>query len=181
MADFPRRVLVNGVSGSGKTTLAAELAERTGLPHVEIDALHHGAGWTRRPEFLDDVRAFVGQDAWITEYQYADARPLLLEHAELVVWLDLPRWLSMWQVVRRTLRRRRRREELWNGNLEPPLWRILVDEEHIIRWAWTSWPDVAARMEVVRRERPELPVVRLRSRQEVRDWLRSVGRRARPR
>jgi adenylate kinase family enzyme len=160
-------VLVNGVSGSGKTTLAAELAERTGLPHVEIDALHHGAGWTRRPEFLDEVRAFVGQDA--------------CEHAELVVWLDLPRWLSMWQVVRRTLRRRRRREELWNGNLEPPLWRILVDEEHIIRWAWTSWPDVAARMEVVRRERPELPVVRLRSRREVRDWLRSVGRRARPR
>jgi adenylate kinase family enzyme len=181
MADAPRRIVVNGVSGSGKTTLAAQLADRLGIPHVEIDALHHGAGWTQRPEFLDDVRALVRQDAWVTEYQYADARPLLLERAELVVWLDLPRWLSLWQVVRRTVRRRRRREVLWNGNVEPPLWRILVDEEHIIRWAWTSWPRVAERIEEVRRSRPDLHVVRLRSRREVRAWLRSVGTPAPPR
>ncbi|HET7682325.1 MAG TPA: AAA family ATPase [Marmoricola sp.] len=181
MAETPRRIIVNGVSGSGKTTLAAQLARRLDIPHVEIDGLHHGAGWKQRPEFLDDVRALVRQEAWVTEYQYADARPLLLERADLVVWLDLPRWLSLWQVVRRTLRRRWRREVLWNGNVEQPLWRILVDREHIIRWAWTSWPAVAERIEEVRRTRPGLPVVRLRSRREVRAWLRIVGTPGRPR
>ena len=48
----------------------------------------------------------------------------------------------MWQVVRRTVRRRWRHEELWNGNREGPLWRNLVDREYPIPWAWHTrrWP-----------------------------------------
>ncbi|NPC99119.1 shikimate kinase [Nocardioides sp. zg-DK7169] len=51
----PCRVLLAGRSGSGKTTLGRRLAEVLAIPHVELDALHHGPGWTPRPEFLDDV------------------------------------------------------------------------------------------------------------------------------
>jgi adenylate kinase family enzyme len=167
----PQRVLVNGASGSGKTTLAREVSARLGLPHTEIDALHHGPAWQPRPEFLDDVRRLAGSERWVAEWQYAAARPLLLERADLLVWLDLPRSLVMRQVTVRTLRRRLRREELWNGNREGPLWRILVDDEHIIRWAWSTWHRATERAEAVLRDRPALPVVRLRSRSEVRRWL----------
>lgn len=167
----PQRILVNGSAGAGKTTLAAEIGRRLGLPHTELDALHHGPGWVRRPEFLDDVEALAASEHWVTEWQYRDARPILLARCDLVVWLDVPRSVAMRRVVRRTLRRRVRREVLWNGNVEGPLWKIFVDPEHIIRWAWTTHRRAAERVDETRKHRPDLPVVRLRDEAEVQRWL----------
>jgi hypothetical protein len=41
-----RRISVKGTSGSGKTTFAEPLAQRLGVAHVELDALHHGPDWS---------------------------------------------------------------------------------------------------------------------------------------
>ena len=141
----PRRILVAGVSGAGKTTLCREIARRSGIPHTEIDALFHGPGWTPRPESVA-----VSQPSWVTEWQYDAARPLLAECADTLVWLDLPFWtVTFPRVVRRTVRRSLRREELWNGNREAPLRSIVTDP-------------------VLGRTHPALRVVRLRTRREVR-------------
>ena len=40
------RVNVKGISGSGKSTFGRELAERLGVPYLEMDAVHHGPNWT---------------------------------------------------------------------------------------------------------------------------------------
>jgi adenylate kinase family enzyme len=167
----PHRVLVAGTSGAGKTTLAARVGDLLDIPHVEIDALFHGPGWTPRPSFRADVAAVVARPAWVTEYQYGEVRPLLAGAADLLVWLDLPRAQVMWQVTRRTLTRRLRREPLWNGNLEPPLWSFAVDHEHIVRWAWRTHRSTAARVADVLERRPDLPVVRLTSHAEARRWV----------
>lgn len=170
----PRRILVAGVSGSGKTTLARRASARLGLPHVEIDSLYHGPGWTPRESFLDEVSELAAQESWVVEWQYAVARPLLLERATELIWLDLPTWRTMWQVVRRTVTRRVRRQVLWNGNREGPLWRVLVDDEHIIRWAWRTRHKYTALTEEAVASRPDLVVVRLRSHREARAWLESL-------
>jgi adenylate kinase family enzyme len=172
---LPERILVNGNAGAGKTTLAAALGAQLGLPHTELDSLFHGPGWEPRAEFLDDVGALVAGDRWIAEYQYGEAQPLLLARADLMLWLDPPRRVSMWRVIRRTLRRRFRREVLWNGNVEGPLHHIFRDPEHIIRWAWTSHPRAAQRIDLVLRERPELPVVRLRDEAGIARWRASLA------
>jgi len=173
-----QRVAINGSLGAGKTTLAARLQELLGLPYVEIDSLKHGPGWQDSPTFEDDVARFVQGERWVIEYQYDEVRPLILERADTLVWLDLPVRNVMWQVVRRTVRRRWRHEELWNGNREGPLWRNLVDREYPVRWAWHTrrWP--AGRADEARTGRPDLAVVRLRSRGEIDAWLaglRSAG------
>jgi adenylate kinase family enzyme len=167
----PSRVLVAGTSGAGKTTLAARIGDQLDLPHVEIDALFHGAGWVPRPTFEDDVRRLVARPCWVTEWQYEPVRPLLAEHADLLVWADLPRARVMGQVVRRTLRRRLRHERLYNGNVEPPLRTVLTDPEHIVRWAWRTHRQTAARVLELADRRPELPVVRLPSRRAGDSWL----------
>ena len=96
----------------------------------------------------------------MTEWQYSQVRELLAERAELVVWLDLSRGRVREQVVRRTLRRRLRREALWHGNVEPPLWTILTDPEHIVRWAWSTHGLGASRIGALHEQRPGLDVVR---------------------
>ena len=168
----PERVLVVGVAGSGKTTLAGRIAEVLGVAHVEIDALHHGPGWEPRPKFLDDVRALAARPGWVTEWQYAAARPILLERADLLVWLDLPVAQAMAQVTWRTLKRRTLRTELWNGNVEPPLRTIFHDPEHIVRWAWGSRHKYRGRLPALAETRPDLPIVRLHRHGDADTWLR---------
>ncbi len=168
----PRRILVAGTSGSGKSTLARRLSVVLEVPYVELDALHHGPNWTPRPTFEADVRGFAAGPAWVTEWHYGAVRDLLAARADCLVWLDLPRRVVMRQVIARTVRRRLRRESLWNGNIEPPLGTILRDRDHIIRWAWRTHPKTARRIDALAVRRPDLPIVRLRSHREAELWLR---------
>jgi adenylate kinase family enzyme len=70
----PARVLVAGTSGVGKTTVARRTAEILNAPHVEIDGLFHGPGWTKRSEFRADVERLSDTPRWVTEWQYRDMR-----------------------------------------------------------------------------------------------------------
>lgn len=167
----PRRVVVAGTSGSGKTTLAGLIATRLGVPHVEIDGLFHGPGWTERESFLADVGEFTGWPGWCTEWQYSSARELLASRADLLVWLDPPIATVMRQVVARTVRRRLRRQELWNGNIEPPFRTIFTDREYIVRWAWDTRHKAGALIAALPERHPALPVVRLGGHRDARRWL----------
>ena len=136
-----------------------------------MTGLFHGPGWTPRATFVPDVHRFSRAPAWVTEWQYGVVRPLLAERAEVLVWLDLPRAVVMRQLVRRTLRRRVRREELFHGNVEPPLRTVLTDPEHIVRWAWRTHAKTTTRVQRVLASNDAPAVVRLRDRREVHAWL----------
>ncbi|MGH3706046.1 MAG: AAA family ATPase [Agromyces sp.] len=170
----PRRILVAGASGAGKSTLARRIAAASGVPFQEIDALFHGPDWTPRPSFVADVEAFTSQPGWVTEWQYEPVRELLADRAQTMLFLDYSRTRVMRQVVTRTVRRRVRREELWNGNIEPPLATIFSDPEHIIRWAWNTHASRGELVAEAGRRRPGLEVVRLRHPREAESWLRQT-------
>lgn len=167
----PRRILVAGTSGSGKTTVARLIAAELDVPHTELDSLFHGPGWVPRASFEADVDRLAAQQSWVTEWQYSSARPRLLDRADLLVWLDLPTAVVMRQVVVRTISRRVRRQELWNGNREGPLHTVVTDRDHVVRWAWRTRHRSAEHVAAARESRPRLAVVRLRSRAQVRAWL----------
>ncbi len=130
-----------------------------------------GRIWVPRPESVDDVTVLAAREEWVTEWQYSVVRPLLLGRVDLLVWLDLTRAAVMRQIVPRTLRRRLRRVELWNGNVEPPLWTLLTDRDHILRWAWRTHAKTAARVHQVLASTDRPTEVRLRTRHEVTAWL----------
>jgi len=178
---LPARVLVAGVSGVGKSTLAARLARELRLPYTEIDALYHGPRWTPRDQFPADVASLVSGEAWVTEWQYHAARPVLAARAQLLVWLDLPFRVTLWRVVARTVRRSRSKQPLWNGNVEPGLWHAVSDPEGIIRWSVATRGKYRLLIPEVEAANPGLVVVRLRSRAEVERWVRSLSRAAGPR
>src|SRR5438105_9564724 len=151
---MPERVVVKGTSGSGKTAFAAELARRLGVPHVELDALHHGPGWTGAS--AEELRARVerelaGRRSWVVDGNYdAKLGGLVLDRADLIVWLDLPLRVKLGRLWRRTRARIGRREELWHGNRET--WRTaLWGRESLVAWAVRThfrhrrdWPKLLA-------------------------------------
>lgn len=166
------RILITGASGAGKSTLRETIGTVLGLPTVEIDALHHGPHWTPRSEFAGDVERFTAGPSWVIEWQYNEVRALLLDRADTLIWLDHGRWTVTHRVVRRTVGRRIRRVELWNGNYEPPLRTIFTDSEHIIRWSWRTH-DTRRReaLDVANRAKGPL-VVHLTSQRDVDTWVR---------
>jgi adenylate kinase family enzyme len=161
-----RRILVAGAAGAGKTTLAVRIAAATGVPHTEIDALYWRAGWTANESFVEEVEALVAGDAWVTEFQYREVLPMLADRADLLVWLRPPRPLVVARVVRRTVRRRLRRELLWGVNREQPLWHVLTDRDHIIRYSIRGFRVTEDRLRTAAAAHPELPVVLVRSRRD---------------
>jgi len=174
-ASPPRRILVAGVTGSGKTTLARSIADLLHLPHTEIDSLYHGPDWTPRETFVDEVDALSSGPEWVTEWQYRAVRPMLLARADTLVWLDYPFRVSFWRVVRRTWRRARTREVLWNGNTEPGMWHAITHTEGIIRWAFDTRNKLRSSMPGVVRANPHLTVVRLRSQRETDTWFAALA------
>lgn len=129
------RTLVIGPCGAGKTTFAQRLARATGVPHVELDALHWEPGWTSAP--LDAFRARVDAStsgaAWVVDGNYSVVRDLLWPRATTAVWLDygFPRVAS--RLLRRTLRRALLREVLWAGNRET-LRKAFCSRDSILLW-----------------------------------------------
>jgi adenylate kinase family enzyme len=170
------KIAITGASGNGKTTLAETLECAAGLRHVEIDALHHGPNWEScGPEVLRDrVLAATDGDDWVTDSTYKRMLgDLLVERADVLVWLDLPIRLVMWRLMRRTAVRIRRRVVLWNGNVESG-WRDA--------WRYLLWPALRTAVEN-RRALPKLypQAVRLRSDAEVAQFVAMVRVRARDR
>lgn len=164
----PRRILVAGNAGSGKSTLCQRIAHVRDLRQVELDSLYWGPQWTPLPSFRAEVAAFAQEDHWVTEFQYREVRAELLARADTLVWLDHSFPLVMARLVSRTIRRRARRVELWNGNQESSLWSVFTDPGHILRWGWKTYGRNRAR---VRGLVDQVVVVRLSGQGQVEQWL----------
>jgi len=174
-----RRVAVVGASGSGKSTLAAALAEKIDGTSLELDELFHGENWapTPTPEFRRRVAEALDTDRWVVAGNYSVVMDLVHGGADTIIWLDLPRWLVTWSVVRRSLRRVIKREELGNGKRER--WRNLVSphpEVNVIVWAWTHHAAHTKRYEgfLTSPFWAHADVRRLRSRREVAQMMSSI-------
>jgi adenylate kinase family enzyme len=162
-------------SGCGKTTVGRELAERLGVPFVELDALVHGPNWTETPD--DELRAqvapIVASDGWVIDGNYSrKLGTLVLDRADTVVWLDLPIRVWLPRLARRTVRRMRGRETLWNDNRETirgVLWGY--GTESLFPYAFRSH---FRRRRLYPRELARYNVVRLRSQAAVDRWLASI-------
>ena len=158
--------------------MARSLAESLGIPNLELDGVYHQPDWIPLPddEFLSTVDAFTSGSQWVVDGNYATAGVLDLvwSRADTVVWLDPPKHVVMSQVTSRTLKRRRKGQELWNGNRES-LWSLTKwdPEENIIRWAWTRFEPTRARYES-RSADPRwshVDIIHLRSRPEAAEFL----------
>ena len=173
-----RRIAVYGQTGSGKSTLARELADRLGLPVIELDALFHRPNWEQPPE--DEFRAKVlaeldeSADGWVCDGNYSMVREIVLSRVDTIVRLRLPWRVSFWRLLKRTITRARTKDSLWGTNYES--WRMgFLSKDSILLWSITHHRAHARNVE---RDLERIPhrasVIELRSAREVAAFLASV-------
>jgi adenylate kinase family enzyme len=174
----PNRIVVQGASGSGKTTLAVALAARLTYPHLELDGLFHQPKWTplELESFRSSVEAFTEQSQWVIDGNYSHVRDLVWSTADVIVFIDLPKSQVVSRVVRRTLRRLFRREELWNGNRESFRNVLSLDpSKNIVLWSWTTHARYHEQVpEEARAQADHAQIVVLRTKREVTEFLESA-------
>ena len=165
-----RTVAVIASASGRKTTVGRELARRLGVPFVELDASSTGRTGRRRPTTSCAACSSPcwRSDGWVIDGGYrGKLGDLVLEQADVVVWLDLP--VRVW--LPRSAGRAALEAEERNGNRETLRGAV---------WGRDALIPYALRMH--RRRRRHYPValaqyavVRLRTRAEVERFLSAAG------
>lgn len=177
-----KRIIVVGSSNAGKSTLGRALAERLGVPFIELDALHWEADWVpaEREVFRERVRKAIEAEAWVLDGNYtSQQQEVSWPAADTIVWLDLSLVTVLRRCAKRTWRRWRTQELLYGGSNRENFW------EHLMLWdtdksliAYTAIHHRRRRRDheaVIREGRwPHLTFIRLRSTDEVQRWLDSI-------
>ncbi|MEP6977469.1 MAG: AAA family ATPase [Thermoleophilia bacterium] len=98
-----QRIAIIGAPGAGKSTLARELARRLNLPIVHLDVLFWQPGWVEpdRDDWEALNRQLVQGERWIMDGNYGGTMEIRLAAADTIVFLDPPRLLCIWRVIRR--------------------------------------------------------------------------------
>ena len=113
-----QRINVVGTSGSGKTVFSKSLSAILGIDHIEADQVFWGPDWywPSDDEFFTNLReALSRRDAWILDGNYTRTIPIKWENVELVIWLDYSFIRTLFQAIKRAVKRSVSREELWAG------------------------------------------------------------------
>jgi adenylate kinase family enzyme len=132
-----------GPSGSGKTFVAQRLARALNLAYICNDAIIWRAQWTPtpRPQRFDEFERATGAPEWAYDGNVGSLNDgedmLILQRADTLVWLDLPKLDVMRQLFVRTVRRAWHREVLWHENTEN-FRTSFTSRESILWWSWRT-------------------------------------------
>jgi adenylate kinase family enzyme len=166
-----RKVLVIGSGGSGKTTFSKQLGARTGLPVIHLDQLFWHPGWVKTPDEEWDrlIADICSREQWIMDGNYGRTLAQRIGAADTIIFLDLPRWLCTWRIVKRQIRYAGRiRPDSAPGCPERLTWEF-------VSWVWTypnrRRPDIMQRLESVRATKR---VVVLRSEGQLQEFLNTT-------
>ena len=127
-----RRVAIIGSSGAGKSTLAITLSQRIDLPLHHLDRLYWKPHWveTPRDEFRAMQRKIVAQEKWIIDGNYNSTLDERLPFADTILFLDYPRIICLFRVLKRQILYRKKKRPDINEDCQERLSR------EFLRWVW---------------------------------------------
>ena len=138
---------------------------------IHLDRHYWRAGWVE-PEkdvWRTQVEGLLKGDSWIIDGNYSGTMDLRLAHCDTTIFLDFPRHLCTWRVLKRAFHYRgRSRPDLAEGCLEQ------IDLP-FIKWTWNyptrSRPKVLERLA---RVRTSARIVTLNTNRDVEEFLASL-------
>lgn len=144
-----QKVLVIGSCGSGKSAFSRRLAEIIQLPLIHLDSHYWRPGWIEptKDVWREQVVELLKGERWIIDGNYSGTMDMRLAACDTVLFLDLPRHVCTWRVLKRAARYRgRTRPDLAEGCPEK------IDLA-FLKWTWSyptrSRPKVLGRLKRV--------------------------------
>jgi adenylate kinase family enzyme len=164
------RIAVIGCSGGGKSTLARGLGAKLDLPVVHLDVLFWLPGWKESDaeRFHAKLAEALAGGRWITDGNFSRHGDLHFARAELIVWVDQPRWLCLLRALTRAIKERgRNRADMAEGCEEKIDFAFLV---YIWNWNRLTRPRIEA---AIASHAAHTPLVRLTNDRVIAAWLQS--------
>jgi adenylate kinase family enzyme len=89
----------------GKSTWAYALHQATGIPVYHLDKYFYTAHWVERDhnEFLSIQQSLVAGESWIIDGNCIHSLAMHYARANLVVYLNYPRYICYWRILKRLL------------------------------------------------------------------------------
>lgn len=114
------KILIIGTVGTGKTTLAKKLSKQYKIKHYEIDSIVHDDkdnGRKRSKEEQDEKIKQINQNEdWIIEGVLRKNLEYLLELADKIIYLDIPKYKRNIRILIRFIKQKLKIE---NVNYKP--------------------------------------------------------------
>ncbi len=172
-----QRILIIGSGGAGKSTFARQLGARLGIEVTHLDAHYWKPGW--RPisaeVWEERIQSLVARESWIMDGNYNGTMNLRLAAADTIIFVDLPRWLCLWRVIkRRVMFHGRGRPDTSEGCTARLTWGFL-------RWIWTyprlQRPKI---LQMLEEQSANKRVIHLKRKREIELFLFAVQAGSRP-
>lgn len=167
-----QKVLVIGSCGAGKSVFSRRLGDVTGLPVIHLDRHYWRSGWVEpaKEVWRSQVEELLKGERWIIDGNYGGTMDVRLASCDTVVFLDFPRSVCTWRVIKRAIEYRgRNRPDISEGCPEK------IDLSFIM-WTWNyptrSRPHVLERLE---RVNDRVSIVTLKNGHDVEKYLASTN------
>ena len=100
------RIIIIGSCGAGKSTLAVSLAQKLSLPLVHLDKIKFIGNWQERSkeDFDEILLSELKKPRWIIDGNYNRTIPLRMQYCDTVIFLDFPRLVCIWGVIKRVIK-----------------------------------------------------------------------------
>jgi adenylate kinase family enzyme len=135
------------------TALSRRLGEILDVPVIHLDMYYWMPGWvaSERTEWKQFLAERIEEEEWIIDGNYSGTIVMRLERADTVIFLDMPRWLCIYRIIKRRIQ--------YHGLTRPDMNEDCPEKLHwdFIIWVWNyrkrSRGNVVRALEVAKEEK----------------------------